>query len=201
MTTAIAVYRNEFRHGEAHRYWQAGAARRLNVGSGQYPLCYFQNLDSSPNAIADIYATVPPLPMADASLDEIYCGHFLEHLERPQQHMFLDECYRCLTVGGTLGIVVPDFREVMRCNLAGEVTCDECAPGVYLNAADLDSVSEIVAFSYCQESQHKWIFDLQTLTRLVESHGFRVTGEIDRFHDPRLGSGAWYQCGIDAVKI
>ena len=182
---------------------QAKASRRLNVGCGQFPLLYWQNLDADPRAIADIYQQVPPLPFDDDSLDEIYAGHFLEHLTREDGREFLAECFRCLTPGGRLGIVVPDTREVMTRWLAGALDCVEYPVNTYHAVADLDDVCALFLYHTADptdESPHLWAFDLGTLGRAMEAAGFVITGEIDRYRDPRLGTGQWFQTGLDSIK-
>ena len=116
------------------------AARRLNIGCGDAPMLFWTNLDSNPAMKADVHATVPPLPFADESLDEIFAGHLLEHLPRHEAAALLRECYRCLTPGGRLGIVVPDTREVMKRYLAGAMDAAEFPYRVWHRVADLDDV-------------------------------------------------------------
>jgi len=175
-------------------------SRRLNVGCGQWPLHYWTNLDESESAYADIYQHVPPLPNADESLDEIYAGHFLEHLSPDDARAFLAECLRCLVPGGRLGIVVPDTREILTRWLRGDHTQVEYPAGTFRDISDLETVCALFLYSTAQESCHQWSYDLGTLGRLVESAGFAVQREIDRYRDPRLGTGQWYQCGLDCIK-
>ena len=184
-----------------HNRLQALAPRRLNVGSGQVPLPYWTNLDEAADALADIRQHVPPLPFGPEALDDIYAGHFLEHLPPEEAGVFLDECHRCLTVGGRLGIVVPDTKEVMKRHLNGSLDAVEWPFGVWHKINDLDSLCRIFFYSTVQDSPHRWSYNLETLWRLIEQHGFEVTNEIDRFSDPRIPVGAWYQCGLDAVKM
>lgn len=179
---------------------QSHASRRLNVGCGQWPILYFTNLDADQSAFADIYQAVPPLPFEDGALDDIFAGHFLEHLSPEDARAFLAECLRCLTPVGRLGIVVPDTREILTRWLNGALDCVEYPAGTWHAVADLDDVCRLFLYSTVQDSPHKWSYDLGTLARLLTSAGFTVTGEIDRYRDSRLGSGAWYQCGLDCVK-
>lgn len=179
---------------------QAGSERRLNVGCSVFPLPYWTNLDADRCAIADIYQRVPPLPFADGALDDIYAGHFLEHLSQADARAFLAECWRCLSPGGRLGIVVPDTREIMTRWLRGDLDCVEYPVGTWHAVKDLDDVCGMFLYSPLQSSPHVWSYDLSTLSRLLELSGFTVTGEIDRYRDPRIPIGAWYQCGFDCVK-
>lgn len=178
---------------------QATAHRRWNIGCGAHPLLYWTNVDSDATVLADVHVCVPPLPLADASLDEIYAGHFLEHLTPEEAEHFLAECRRVLVPGGRLGIVVPDTREIMSRYLAGTADVVEYPQGTFHEVADLDSVCRLFVYSTVQETPHRWSYDAETLRRALERAGFHVHAAIDRWHDPRIPVGAWYQCGWDAI--
>lgn len=179
---------------------QARAARRLNVGCGDFPLPYFTNLDGDPAAHADIIATVPPLPFGDEALEEIYAGHFFEHLRRDDAQEFLKECLRCLQPGGVIGLLVPDTREIMRRWLDGPHDCVQTAADVWHNIADLDDLCHWVIFSTFQASPHRWAYDRETLARAITRAGFEITGEINRWRDRRVAFPAWYQIAVEAKK-
>jgi predicted SAM-dependent methyltransferase len=183
-----------------NRHRQTGAPLKLNVGCGAYPLRGYANLDSVPYQGVEVVADVPPLPYDDASLDEVWSCHFLEHLSQEDGAAFLAECYRVLVPGGALGVVVPDTREIMRRWLNGESGRVEFPAGRFWDISNLDDICSMFIYSTIQPSHHLWSYDLMTLSRAVERAGFRVTGEIDREYDPRLGTGQWYQCGISAIK-
>jgi predicted SAM-dependent methyltransferase len=176
------------------------SARRLNIGCGQFPLLYWINLDADPAAIADLHVRVPPIPFGDGELDEIYAGHFLEHLQPAEAKAFLAECFRCLVPGGRLGILVPDTHEIMTRWLRGDLDCVEYPVGTWHAVNDLDDVCGMFLFSPLQTSPHVWAYDLSTLGRLLTTCGFTLTNEIDRYRDPRIPVGAWYQCGLDCLK-
>lgn len=179
---------------------QATAHRRVNVGCGGYPLLYWTNIDADPMATADLHVSVPPLPFEDGALDEIYAGHFLEHLDPSDARAFLLECFRALAPGAKLGIVVPDTREVLTRWLRGDKDCVEYPCDTWHAINDLDAVCGLFLYSHVQASRHQWSYDLHTLGRLLRTCGFELTGEIDRYRDPRLGTGQWYQCGWDCIK-
>lgn len=120
------------------------------------------------------------------SVAEVYAGHFLEHFERPDGVRLLMCIRRVLRPGGIVGVVVPDTKELLR--------------HYFFEGRDLDDICEGFLYSTIQPSRHKWSYDLTTLRRLLEEAGFRVTDEIDRYDDPRLNSGAWFQCGLEGVK-
>jgi len=127
------------------------------------------------------------LPHADASVDIIYSSHMIEHLDRREARRFLQECLRVLRPGGVLRLVVPDLR----------VTIDEY---LQLNHADIF----LAQLQFDLEKPrglkghlsrlifggrgHHWMYDRQSLQRLVEASGFvRVSvlkGGETRIADP-----------------
>ena len=59
------------------------------------------------------------IPHATGTVDAIYSSHMLEHLEPNDALSVLRECYRALRPGGTLRIVVPDLKFIVRAYLEG----------------------------------------------------------------------------------
>jgi SAM-dependent methyltransferase len=176
---------------------------RLNFGCGDYPLPAEQgwiNIDETDESKADYIASVPPIPYGDETIEEVWGCHFLEHLGQADAGAFLDEAYRVLKPGGLLGLVVPDTRELVKRYIAGSGDAGYLPDGQVFRVSDLDDLCAYWLFSTVQPSHHKWAYELFTLQRLIEQHGFKVLKEIDRWGDPRLGTGQWYQCGWQAMK-
>jgi len=175
---------------------------RLNIGSGDLPMRMpgWVNVDETAYAGVDLVLRVPPLPWTSDSVSDIYAGHFLEHLSREEGAEFLHECRRVLQPGGRLGILVPDMAECFRRYVAGEPAPAEYPAGHHRDLRDLDELNEMIIFSTAQSSHHQWSYDLGTLRRALEQAGLQVLGEFDRFRDPRVAVGAWYQIGVDAIK-
>jgi len=177
------------------------ADRRLNIGCGDWPLNYYTNLDIDPSSPAEIHADALEYLEAcqDGEYDEIYAGHFVEHLDQLQALQFVATCYRVLSPGGKLGLLVPDTRAIMHKYLTQQI--DEVEyDGRWYHVADLDDVCALFIYSTVQDTPHKWMYDVNTLARLMQSVGFESLREIDRYRDPRLGTPAWYQCGLDGWK-
>lgn len=178
------------------------ADRRLNVGCGAYPLAGWTNLDRNPALGIDICADALEYlrECQNNQYDEIYAGHLIEHLVRDDAVALIRECFRVLAPGGKLGLMVPDMREVFRRYLAGSVDAVQYPIGTWWPVADLDAVCALFIYSTVQESPHQWAWDMQGLARQMALAGFFALQEIDRHRDPRLGSPAWYQCGLDGRK-
>jgi len=177
---------------------------RLNIGSGYFQIegDDWMNLDSDPDVGADITADAKDYLSTcdDGGIDEIYAGHFLEHLTQAGALAFLAECYRVLVPGGNLGIVVPDTREVMRRYVVGAVDQVEYPLNVWRPIKDIDTINAIFIYSTVQPSPHRWMWDQETLARAMMGAGFTGLRDIDRYRDTRLGTGQWYQMGFDGWK-
>ena len=52
------------------------------------------------------------LPLANNSVDHMYCSHVLEHLSFQDFHNALKEVHRCLKVGGEFRVVMPDLKPI-----------------------------------------------------------------------------------------
>jgi len=179
------------------------APLRLNLGCGRVPLLFWTNLDANPIKPADIHADALGYlqSCADESYVDIYAGHLIEHLHRPDALTLLRECYRVLRSGGRLGVMVPDTREIMHRYVEGTTDLVEFPARRYWPVADLDAVCALFLYSTAQDSAHLWSYDERTLTRLLREAGFAGDLEpINRYEDPRVPVGAWYQCGFDARK-
>ncbi len=48
-----------------------------------------------------------PWPFEDASIEEVYCSHFFEHLDPPGRVHFMNELYRVLQLGSKALLIVP----------------------------------------------------------------------------------------------
>src|SRR5438105_2893856 len=53
-----------------------------------------------------------PLPFPSASVSAIYGSHVLEHLYLVEARRLLQECFRVLSTGGILRLVVPDLKSI-----------------------------------------------------------------------------------------
>jgi SAM-dependent methyltransferase len=163
----------------------------------------YVNYDRDPDSFADVFTEVPPIPYKDNTVDEIYAGHFLEHLDPSEAAEFLRECYRALVPGGKLGIVVPNIREVML-RWMNETNDEFQVPaGVWWSIKDLDHICNVFLYNSAWsniDSPHKWSYEPFTLKRAMEEFGFVNLTPIDGYRDTRIVTGAWFNCGFDGYK-
>jgi predicted SAM-dependent methyltransferase len=82
---------------------------KLNIGSYDVKKDGWTNVDIDPAAKPDVIASATELPYGDGVVEEIYCGHMLEHLDKYEARKALNEFWRVLAPNGQLHIVVPDI--------------------------------------------------------------------------------------------
>lgn len=82
---------------------------KLDLGCGLRKRAGFVGVDLSPDCGADIVhdLRITPWPFDDASVDEAYCSHFLEHLDGAERIAFMEDLYRVLKPGATALIITP----------------------------------------------------------------------------------------------
>jgi|HubBroStandDraft_5_1064220.scaffolds.fasta_scaffold00363_15 predicted SAM-dependent methyltransferase len=168
------------------RGWHPPAASglALNIGTGGHDLVGWVNLDETKPG--DVLARVPPAPFRDECFDEILMSHVVEHMRLNDGRALMKECHRILKPGGVMTVIVPDGKIISLAYLAGQV--------------DNWKLNDWLLYSYCQESQHRWLYDRRTLTQIVAEAGFVGLRRLNRFTSDRMMAPAWFQVGLAAVK-
>jgi ubiquinone/menaquinone biosynthesis C-methylase UbiE len=87
---------------------------KLDLGCGPNPKEGFVGVDVRDYGRTDIVVADLRLEDAwgkweDASVEEAYSSHFIEHLTAPHRILFVNELYRVLKPGGTTEIIVPHW--------------------------------------------------------------------------------------------
>lgn len=89
---------------------------KLHVGCGANPLPGWFNVDITDRpGLAFRCDLNTGLPLADRSIDEIYCCHVLEHFATSAVPDILREFARVLRSPGILRVAVPDLDTICRC--------------------------------------------------------------------------------------
>ena len=84
---------------------------RLNLGSGKSKMEGFIGVDAIKFDNVDIVADLRKRwPWDDASVDEVHCSHFAEHLDARERVHFYNELYRTMKPGAKCTLIVPDGR-------------------------------------------------------------------------------------------
>ena len=170
----------------AGRGWRPPAASglALNIGTGGHDLVGWVNLDETKPG--DVLARVPSAPFRDECFDEILMSHVVEHMALDAGRALMKECHRILKPGGVVTVIVPEGKIISLAYLAGQV--------------DNWQLNDLYVYSYCQESQHRWLYDRRTLTQILTEAGFVGVRRLNRFTSDRMMAPAWFQVGLAAVK-
>ncbi len=160
---------------------------KLNLGSNTHSIDGYTNVDICSYSNVDVRADVMRLPFESETVDEIYAGHVLEHLDRPTD--FFIECHRVLVSRGLLAVVVPD---VATSNSDSNIQIGVLF-GFWL---DEDGNPD----PNTKASVHRTLWSDFSVRGVAELCGFKCTVGIDPLHDERLVTGADWQVGAEFVK-
>ena len=89
--------------------------KKLNLGCGYHYTQGWTNLDfksAGPDVIA--WDLRKGIPFPDNNFDVVYHSHLLEHLAKNEAEKFMYDCFRVLSPGGILRVVVPDLECITR---------------------------------------------------------------------------------------
>jgi len=124
------------------------------------------------------------LPIADASVDGVFCSHVLEHLPLEDFHVALSNTLRILKPGGMFRCIVPDLETYARIYLDGL----NGNPDSISEAANIASIQfmkktclgrltrpkglrSLMAL-FIGNSDHRWMWDKFSLMQALQTHGF-----------------------------
>ena len=141
-----------------------------------------------------------PLLFPDNAFDGAFCEHVLEHFSFEDGHRVCSEIRRVLRPGGVFRIVVPDAERIVRTYFD-----DPDRLIAYRGLPDATAMQVVNDF-FRQRYEHQFLFDWQTLQKLLAESGFaeislRAIGDgqcrdllID---DEKYG---WESLYVEAVK-
>lgn len=126
---------------------------------------------AAPDIVADITAHAAELErhFAFGSVDEIRCIHTLEHLPAWDVLPTLAYWRKFLKPGGKLHIVVPDLGQMARDYAMSRIPFDVFASVAY--------VPGVRTKDKPAGEEHRWAWDVDTLTRDLEQVGYRVVDD------------------------
>ena len=163
---------------------------KVNLGCGQSYIEGWLNVDANPDVRADVYLDAFEFVREHgAEVDELYMGHFLEHLLPASASALLALIGDRVPEGALVSAVVPDMRAIFAAYDAGEISNAE--------------LNERFIYSYSQPSPHVWCYDGDALARVFEDAGFRDVEVIDPLTwEPvfwKDGPESRWQCGVRAT--
>jgi predicted SAM-dependent methyltransferase len=154
---------------------------RVNLGCGLAYLDGWLNVDGSPEVRADVYAEAFDFVREHgAECDEIYMGHFLEHMMPGDARDLLALMAVRLRPGAVISAVSPDVRAIVDAYREGEI--------------DNRLLNEAYLYSYVQPSHHLWLYDEPALVELFRNAGLADVAAIDPLSWPPV----WWKEGPDS---
>ena len=134
---------------------------KLNLGCGKDRLDGYENID-----LIDGKKAFPLDYVEDGSCEEIRASHILEHFPFEDAYAVLANWTSKLADGGTLKIAVPNFKRVAK---------------NYLQGKQQDTQRIVMGGHVDENDFHKAIYDIGSLTGLMESVGLKCIKEWDDY--------------------
>lgn len=111
------------------------------------------------------------IPLEHDSADVVYASHMLEHLDRRAADQFLREAQRVLAAGGVLRLAVPDLRRQVEAYFQ-HLDADRFMEETRLGRDQPRGWRERIAFLMVGGRRHAWMYDGDSLVRLLQDSGF-----------------------------
>lgn len=143
----------------------------LNLGSGPRGVddCRWVNVDGfrdrNVHYLIDFSRS---LPFPNESFDGVFCEHVIEHFSLADGEKIAREVHRVLRAGGCFRVIVPDAEMVLRryCDAPDEI--------VAWRGAGTETPMEIVNVYFRQRYEHQFVYDWQTMEKMLSRAGFVV---------------------------
>lgn len=192
---------------------KAGKGRdlRLQMGSGTHTIPGWISIDILVrNDILTMRLPRGLRRFEDESVRYIYTSHFLEHIGYPDEaREFAQQCHRILEPSGAIRIVVPGIEKIVR----AYADDDEQFFGVQADMHPDWCTTKLDHLMYAiqQNGQHKYGYDLETMTKLFSDAGFNtiVVSDYNQSSVDELnvdyrgktdGTGDYLSLYVDAFK-
>lgn len=126
------------------------------------------------------YGTASGLKLPAESLDGFYASHVLEHLPTPACERLLLRVRDWLKPTGGLRVVLPDLKRFAASYVRGTIDASKFVADTHLTV-DGQCWWEVL-FGH---SQHRWMYDAESFSRVLTKLGFRDVTEC------QFGQGRW----------
>jgi len=158
---------------------------KLNLGAHGTRLPGFLSVDLLPDTQPDIVGNLLTIEFADASIEEIYCSHTLEHFTYLQAFALLEKFERWLMPEGILWLAVPDFEALCQIVTAGEGHSAHIR-GLFYGG------------DHYETDVHKSGWTRRFLREVLEARGYEIIGDWNAFvtnaeGDGSDAAGVWFE--------
>lgn len=112
------------------------------------------------------------IPLPEASVDEIYASHVLEHISFKDLIALLEDIYRVLKHNGKFSVCVPDASLYIESYVAKKFFMPEVER--YQPAlVDTGSLMDQIQYIAYMDQEHKYLFDKQNLVNTLKKVPFK----------------------------
>jgi predicted SAM-dependent methyltransferase len=162
---------------------------KLNIGSYDVRKEGWTNIDIDPLAEPDIVTPAWDLHMfEDNSVDEIYSGHMIEHLDKYETRKTYKEWWRVLKPNGLLHVVVPDICKAI------EMYWDKKLDMAWVERVAYGGIEERAA------QAHKQLFNEVKLIEDLSNAGFSNLKGLDYYSNLPVCVVVGWQTGLTCRK-
>ncbi|MCR4328924.1 MAG: class I SAM-dependent methyltransferase [Candidatus Roizmanbacteria bacterium] len=111
------------------------------------------------------------IPEENGTVDVVYSSHMLEHLDKEDASKFLKNVRRVLRSGGIVRIAVPDIRHHVE-NYLQDGDANKFIDKTLLSSSNPKTLFEKLKYLTVGDRHHQWMYDGNSLCRLLSSEGF-----------------------------
>ena len=171
-------------NNEFNKYLIKNKVRKLQIGSGSNVIDGWFNTDI--NIRENIYYLdlKKKFLFSDNIFDYIYSEHSIEHFTVDEGVFLLKECFRVLKHNGRIRIATPGLK-----NLINYYNCDSELHNKYTNWEFNSFIKKknstnictkcVVINNFYRDWGHKFIYDFETLKKVLEYSGFTEVYECE----------------------
>ena len=173
--TIIALWRFEpWRRWRIRKYLKSTDEPKLQIGCCKNVLKGWLNTDISLRCLHGVYLDAGKhFPFPEASFSYVYSEHLFEHLTYQQGLNMLRESYRILKPGGVIRIATPDLHFLLNLYQEPEKPLHKAYMEYSVKQEGMPPTAVYVISRFHTSWGHQIIYDMETLTRLLEQVGFR----------------------------
>jgi len=117
------------------------------------------------------------IPCATGSVAAVYSSHMIEHLDRAEARAFLADVMRVLSPGGVVRIAAPDLSLQVQGYVANG-DADEFVASIHMGLSRPSGLRGWTRWTLVGPRHHLWMYDGESLTRLLREAGFRDAAVI-----------------------
>ena len=164
------------------RYRTASSPVKLHLGCGQHVLASWFNTDLNPSfeTVERLDVTFP-FDIPTESVDLIFTEHLIEHVPYIDGRRIISECFRVLRPGGIIRVATPDILflvDLMTSPSELNRSYIEWAVRTFIKDVPRAS-STFVVNNFFRDWNHQFIYDEDTLSRLLAEVGFSEITRVD----------------------